>query len=155
MNFDEKPAVVRPVPGYELIGEITGGDFHVLHRGSELNHAGPVLLKMPRRTPTATSAMAILQSEYAILAKLAVPGIVHPLEIVQHDGAGCLVLDDPGGVPLDTLPQKPLPFFFKVAIQLCSILGQLHRRNFIHRNINPRWILVNSETAEISLADLT
>ena len=64
--------------------------------------------------------------------------------------------DDNGGVPLQRFLKTrrlDLDSFFRIAIQLCTILAELHRLGSIHRNINPRTILINPATGEAELCD--
>jgi serine/threonine protein kinase len=69
-----------------------------------------------------------------------------------------LVVEDPGGVPLDQLldPARKaslsdagghpldLAFSLRVAISLSSAIDQLHQRSVIHKDIKPANVLVNS-----------
>jgi serine/threonine protein kinase len=48
-----------------------------------------------------------------------------------------------------------LPAFFPLALQLTTILAELHRREIVHNNINPCSILVHPVTGEVCLADLS
>jgi serine/threonine protein kinase len=61
-------------------------------------------------------------------------------------------------VPLHALlgaSSRDLDFFFKVAGQLSWILSELHRQGIIHRNVNPNSVLVNPDTLEVQLIDLS
>jgi serine/threonine protein kinase len=60
-----------------------------------------------------------------------------------------LVLEDPGGVPLDRLLDRcqgqpiELSRFLRIAIGLATALGQVHRRGLIHKDIKPANIMVD------------
>src|SRR5271157_5756326 len=64
-----------------------------------------------------------------------------------------LVLEDPGGEPLDRLLGQPMELsrFLRFAVGLASALGKLHQRGLIHKDIKPANILVNSATFAIWL----
>jgi predicted ATPase len=55
-----------------------------------------------------------------------------------------LVLEDPGGEPLDQLLDAPLPIseFLRIAISITSALCQVHARGLIHKDIKPGNFLV-------------
>ena len=64
-----------------------------------------------------------------------------------------LVLEDPGGEPLDRLVGQPLELtrFLRLAIGLSAALGKLHQRGLIHKDIKPANILVDSATGDVWL----
>ncbi|MCB1156674.1 MAG: AAA family ATPase, partial [Leptospiraceae bacterium] len=43
--------------------------------------------------------------------------------------------------------------FFSISLELTKILGKSHKKNIIHKNINPRNILFNAKTNELRLID--
>jgi len=70
----------------------------------------------------------------------------------------CLALEDCGGMPLRSFLESPrlsLDSFFKLAIQLATILADLHRQGIIHQSVNPDSILFNSAADEVCLADFS
>ena len=52
-------------------------------------------------------------------------------------------------------PRLSLDSFFKLAIQLATILADLHRQGIIHQSVNPDSILFNSAADEVCLADFS
>ena len=57
-----------------------------------------------------------------------------------------LVLEDPGGAPLDRLLGRPLDVshFLRIAIPLAGALRHVHERGLVHKDIKPANVLVNS-----------
>src|SRR5258708_12178419 len=57
-----------------------------------------------------------------------------------------LVLEDPGGAPLDRLLGRPLDVshFLHIAIPLAGALRRVHERGLIHKDIKPANILVDA-----------
>src|SRR5271157_3410872 len=64
-----------------------------------------------------------------------------------------LVLEDPGGEPLDRLLGQPMELarFLRFAVGLAAAMGELHQRGLIHKDIKPANILVNSATGAVWL----
>src|SRR6201981_1579101 len=64
-----------------------------------------------------------------------------------------LVLEDPGGTPLDRLLGRPrdVSHFLDIAIPLVGAVRQMHERGLIHRDIKPANILVDSASGGVWL----
>jgi hypothetical protein len=64
-----------------------------------------------------------------------------------------LILEDPGGEPLDRLLGQPMELtrFLRLAVGLAAALGKLHQQGLIHKDIKPANILVNSATGAVWL----
>ncbi len=64
-----------------------------------------------------------------------------------------LVIDDPGGEPLDQLLGEPLKVaeFLHIAIGLASALRQMHERGLIHKDIKPANVLVDTTNGGVWL----
>src|SRR5262245_2520534 len=132
------------LPGYLLGTEIHCGEHHLLRRGRREADGTPVLLR--RASPSDDP-----HRELALRADLGVAGVPRALDVVRDDGGrSWLVTEDRGGVPLDAGPVE-LGTFFHLAVQLAAILGELHRRDVIHKNVQPASILVHPTTRELWL----
>src|SRR5712672_2964164 len=64
-----------------------------------------------------------------------------------------LVLEDPGGMPLDRLLGRPLDVwhFLRIAIPLAGALRRVHERGLIHKDIKPANILVDAASGGVWL----
>ena len=146
------------VPDHEVCQELSRGDWFVLYRGRCRKDGSSVLLKMPRSDPVSPFAARLLEHEYELLRGLSLSGVLRVHALLRHDGGCCLVLDDRGGTPLQTLlttRRFDLQAFFPLALQLVTTLSELHRREIIHNHINPGGILVHTATGEVCFTDLS
>src|SRR6266853_880057 len=66
----------------------------------------------------------------------------------RRDRRMSLVLEDPGGEPLDRLLGRPLDVtgFLRIAIPLAVALRRMHARGLIHKDVKPANVLVDRES---------
>jgi PAS domain S-box-containing protein len=121
--------------------------------GGRLDTAGErreVLALLPAAEHPRPAILDRFSHEYALKDELDGAWAARPLEMVREPGRTLLVLEDPGGEPLDRLLGRPMALesFLPLAIGIASALGQVHRRGLIHKDIKPANVLVNSVTGQ-------
>jgi serine/threonine protein kinase len=94
-----------------------------------------------------------LAHEYGLRDELDGRSAVRPLALVRKHGRTVLLLEDPGGEPLDRLLGQPMETgrFLRFAIGLSVALRQLHERGLIHKDIKPANVLVDFATGQVWL----
>jgi len=145
------------VPGYQILGELCRGAGSVVWRGVRASDGAPVLLKGPHRHSPRPAQVEELRRELALLSELALPGVPKAFEVIRHEGAGWLVLEDRGGLPLSAmLSAGPLDLATSLHLghQLATILSELHRREVVHGRIRPGTLLVHPTSHELTLLDV-
>jgi PAS domain S-box-containing protein len=134
------------------VTELSGYVFSAL-RGGELTLSrglsdglDPILLVAPIGEYPARESLMRLEHEHDLRAELDAEWAVRPLALSSHDGRMALVLEDPGGEPLDRLLGHPMDVtqFLRIAIPLAGAVGQVHRRGLIHKDIKPANVLVDA-----------
>jgi PAS domain S-box-containing protein len=122
---------------------LRGGDFP-LYRGSG-DGLVPILVVAPAAEHPQVESLKRLEHEYSLRAELDAGWAVRPLAITNWHNRTALVLEDPGGEPLDRLIGEPLETtqFLRVAISLATALRRLHERNLIHKDIRPANVLLD------------
>jgi serine/threonine protein kinase len=126
----------------------------ILYRGRSRYDGSEVLVLSPLAEYSAPEILKRLEHEYALREKLDSTWASRPIAMARHWNRTVLVLEDPGGVPLDQLLGQPLEvaFSLRLAISLSRTIGHLHQREIIHKDIKPANVLVNSVTGRCSLS---
>jgi len=121
-----------------------------LYRGSG-NGLAPILLVAAEET--SLGCVERLQHEYALKAELDADWAARPIALTHDNGRMALVLEDPGGAPVDRLLGRPMQVshFLRIAIPLAGALGHVHERGLIHKDIKPANILVDAASGGVRL----
>jgi serine/threonine protein kinase len=118
-----------------------------LYRGSA-DGLAPILLVAPTSEQPRLESLKRLEHEYALRADLDPGWAARPLALTHRHNRMALVLEDPGGEPLDGLLGRPLEIkeFLRIAVSLAGALCRVHERNLIHKDIKPANVLADMAT---------
>jgi serine/threonine protein kinase len=134
--------------GYVLETLREGADF-TIYRGRQQSNSLPVLAVALAAEQSSPQSLQRLEHEYSLAAELDSAWAAKPLSLTRHEGRTILLLEDPGGEPLDRILERDQaqPFeltrFLQIAIGLAAALGQVHRHGLIHKDIKPGNVLVD------------
>ncbi|HTU61217.1 MAG TPA: protein kinase, partial [Polyangiales bacterium] len=135
-------ATVPSVEGYELLRIVGSGGMGVVYEARSVRTGARVALKTVSTTTQA--AATALRREASVLRGLSHPGIVSLLDEGDAHGQPYFVMKLVRGRRLSEL----LAFrteTLTVLRRLCSTLAALHGQGIVHRDVNPRNILVRGE----------
>ncbi len=88
----------------------------------------------------------MLEREFALRTELDPDWAALPREVARLQGSKVLLLDDPGGRPLQQLLEAPVvsselkldvAAFLKVAIGISRSVGEMHGRGIVHKDLKP------------------
>jgi serine/threonine protein kinase len=121
--------------------------------GSHANADGSVLAVLPSAEHPTPATLDRLAHEYGLKEDLDGAWAVRPLELIREGGRTMLVLEDPGGEPLERLLGAPLEtgLFLRLAVDITVAVGRLHRRGLLHKDIKPANIMVNCGDGQVRL----
>ncbi|MBD2635221.1 AAA family ATPase [Limnothrix sp. FACHB-881] len=151
----------RPLPviaGYTIIEQLYSGSRTAVYRGIQDGDQRSVVLKILLSDYPTFGELVQFRNQYAIAKNLSLPGIIHPLTLQSLGNGYVLVMEDWGGLSLNQyLQQHKLNWVevLKIALQLTTILHDLHQQRVIHKDIKPANILINPESKEIKLIDFS
>src|ERR1700724_1174479 len=122
---------MNELSGY-VFSPLREGDI-ALHRGFG-NGLAPILLVVTEET--SLGCVERLEHEYALKCELDADWAARPVALTHHNDRMTLVLEDPGGVPVDRLLGRPLGVlqFLHIAIPLAGALRRAHERGLIHKD---------------------
>ena len=127
----------------------------IVYRGEHSSRPGSasVLLVAPSSSQPSVETLRKLDYEYSLRNELDSAWAARPLAVTKHLGQTAIVLEDPGGEPLDRLLTGPveLTTFLRVAVGLATALSGLHKRGLIHKDVKPSNVLFGSATGKVRL----
>jgi serine/threonine protein kinase len=111
----------------------------ILYRGQSKDDTSQVLVLSAAVQRSTPESLKRLEHEYSVKEELDSTWAARPIAIASHWDRTVLVLEDPGGVPLDQLlgHQMDIAFALRLAISLSTAICHLHQRGLIHKDIKP------------------
>lgn len=146
------------IPGYEIKEKLFDGtDSSVLRAVRKIDNK-PVIIKILKSEYPSLVDIAKFTREYeiTILAKQSGVPEVYGLEKIDHTLA--IVFEDIGGCSLEEILKKKhlsLAQILSIAIQIVDIIGRLHERTIIHKDINPYNIVINEDNYVLQIVDFS
>ena len=116
-------------------------------RASDAGDRSPELVVSLAADRPSSAALERLVHELRFKNDLEGAWAARPLEIVREGGRATLLLEDPGGEPLERLLVGPMDIgtFLRVGVGVAAAIGKAHRRRLVHKDIKPANILVNCD----------
>lgn len=114
-----------------------------------------VVVKLLKKEHESDKKINQFENELRITAKLESSGFRKAIDKTYIEGQHALVLEYIPGIPLSQVFNKPVGIsdFLDIAIQCTTLLGKLHQKHIIHKDINSNNILYDQTTKKISIID--
>jgi predicted ATPase/signal transduction histidine kinase/DNA-binding NarL/FixJ family response regulator/tRNA A-37 threonylcarbamoyl transferase component Bud32 len=167
------------IAGYRLTEILSEGANTLTYRAFKEPEGISVLVKLLKAEYPTPDDLTRLNHEFELLQSLEIDGVIRPLTLENcQNGLALVAAGFEGELLAQIIAQKRTHFvtgsevptskptkatcfplelnrFLQIAIQLASVLTQLHQANIIHKNINSYTILINSKTDQIQLIDFS
>ena len=116
----------------------------------------PVILKVLKGEYPRPEEIARFRREYTMTRNLSINGVIQVYGLEPYKNSLVMILEDFGGESLARLlPKQTLELteFFRLAIRLTEILGEIHQQTIMHKDINPSNIVWNPNTGRLNIID--
>lgn len=146
------------LPGYSISTQIYTSSRTLVCRGQRQSDQKSVIIKVMRSEYPSFTQLVQFRNQYTISKNLNFPGVVQPYSLEDYDNSFALIMEDFEGISLkDYTDNHPLSLseFFIIAIQITTILEELHKRRVIHKDIKPANLLINPTTKEVKITDFS
>jgi predicted ATPase/GAF domain-containing protein/HPt (histidine-containing phosphotransfer) domain-containing protein len=146
---------------------VTIGNYHVkekvaesansiLYRASLENSTDSYIIKILRADVSNPSNNALFKQEFSLLKNISIDGMVKYIDCVTYEGGYALVLEDFVGLSLLEYINKnkiTIDNFLFLAKSISRILGQIHEKHIVHKDIKPSNILTDKDLSIIKITD--
>lgn len=107
-----------------------------------------ILVSVPTFENSRVDYSEMLDREFSLRAELESSWAVCPLYFSRTQGRKILILNDPGGQPLQQYiasTEPDLAGFLELAVAITHCVVEMHRHGIVHKDLKPSHIVVNRE----------
>ncbi|MEM9219348.1 MAG: AAA family ATPase [Cyanobacteria bacterium P01_F01_bin.150] len=161
MNLSSDQLFIQDVTqflGYAPTEALYKGPKISVYRALEISSGRSVVIKYLKQDYPSFGELVQFRNQYTITKDLPISGIVKPLKLKAFGNSYVLVMEDMGGISLKDYVRRYLPDIAEVlsiAIQLATILHDLHHHRIIHKDIKPANILIHPGSKQVKLIDFS
>lgn len=143
---------------YTVIEEIADHGNKAIYRCINNLSGQRVIAKVLGAKVSTYESIMRIKKEYKLLSELSptISGIIRPIQLEERGGYMILTLEDISGDSLKSIMKKQrldTQTILQLAIKLTDIIGSIHDRQIIHKDIKPANLIWNRETDELRLID--
>ncbi|MDJ0556295.1 MAG: AAA family ATPase [Microcoleaceae cyanobacterium MO_207.B10] len=148
------------IPNYQITENIYAGSRTIVYRAVRIVDQLPVVIKLLKNPYPSFNELVQFRNQYTIAKNINSPLIIKTYSLEPYKNGYALVMEDFGGISLQewrikTANKLSLIDFLKVAIMISNALEILYQERIIHKDINPRNILINLPTKTVKLIDFS
>lgn len=133
---------------YEIGNELGRGERSIVYAARDRSTGAEIALKLVLLAPaTAHFARERLRREAELVRALAHPGIVRPIEILEHGSWSLIAMERVTGRSLASAVAEDGPFHpeavARIGTELAAALSAVHRCGVVHRDLKPQNVLLD------------
>jgi predicted ATPase/signal transduction histidine kinase len=145
------------VPGYQILERIYESSSSLVFRGRRKHDDLPVVLKMLKKDYPTSKEILGYKQEYRVTCTLeSLPGVIGVYGLDSYEHTLVMILEDFGGESLNILrsyKEFDCAELLRISIMITRSLGEIHRTDVIHKDINPSNIVYNPFSGELKIID--
>ncbi|MEG4803655.1 AAA family ATPase [Microcoleus sp. ARI1-B5] len=144
------------IPGVSVVAVLYESVNSLVYRAIREANNQPIILKLLKESYPTPQELLRYRTEYRITQELKEAGVVRVYDLQKYQNTLVMFVEDFGGESLTIWMQQrkfSLKEFLEIAIATTEILGQIHRANIIHKDINPSNIVFNPATGQLKIID--
>ena len=145
------------IPGYKIQSQIYASANSVVYRARRDKDDKPVILKLLKEGYPTPEEIIRYRQEYDITRNLkGVTGVIGVYGLENYQKSLLMILEDFGAESLSLMVKagKTVPDdFLEIGVRIAAALGEIHKADIIHKDINPSNIVMNTATGEIKIID--
>ncbi len=155
---ESSPLTNLHLSGYTLVECIYQGTRTTVYRAVGTATQQSVVVKILAQEYPNFSELVQFRNQYTVAKNLPIEGIIRPLSLETWGNGYALIMEDFGGIDLGQYAQGnqlSLIDILTIAIQLATILHDLHQHRVIHKDIKPANILIHPDSKQVKLSDFS
>jgi PAS domain S-box-containing protein len=139
--------------GYSLARLRDDGEFALYRASAKEAEPTSVLLITPSSTRPKSDTLKKIKHEYSLRGDLDSAWAARALHLSEENGQVALLLEDPGGEPLDKLLSQGMGMAqsLRLAVALANALSSVHQKNLIHKDVKPANVLADPAAGQVRL----
>lgn len=149
------------LPGYLELKVLCESYPHILFVGKRERDSKKVVLKTLIEKYPKKEQVAGITREYQLISKLPVEGVIEAFDLIGHSNGNLAIELEFFGLSLEdyreSLPGKIIPVsdLLKIARELAEIMGRIHEKGIIHKDLVPRNILIDPQNLSLRVIDFS
>lgn len=144
------------IPGFQTTEQLYESDGSIIYRAIREREQRPVVLKVLKAVRPPPETIARFKREYQLTKELDLPGVIEVLDLVQTENHWVIVTEDFGAESLRRLElagRISVERALELGVTLAGIIGAIHDKSVIHKDINPANIVLDPTSDTVKLID--
>ncbi len=146
------------IPGYTIGEQLYRGDRTSVYRATAAVDGRSVIIKLLHQTYPSFNDLLQFRHQYTLATNLQIPNVVRPISLQTYGNSYLLIVEDSGSISLQQYCRGralSVGETLTIAIAIAAILQDLHQATVVHKDIKPANILIQPQSHQIQLIDLS
>ncbi len=142
--------------GHKISKKINESSRSVVYKAIRTSDKQPVIIKTLNTAYPTHKDIARIIHEYNILKTLNIAGVPRVFGLEKHNANSAIIFEYFEGISLKDFIRSntiDLNAFLRIAARTTTTLGDIHKADIIHKDINPRNIIINPDSFETRIID--